>query len=449
MNRKTIVTAAATLSLAIGGGAWFYSRAEAKEAPAYRTAAVQRGSLQQTVSATGALGAVRTVQVGTQVSGQVAAIYVDFNDRVRRGQLLARIDPTLQQQAVADAQAGLDRAIAQYELAKGEYERGKQLFDAKVYTAAEWGSAQSGYAVQQANVKSARVALERARQNLAYTNIHSPIDGVIVERNVDVGQTVAASLSAPQLFLIANDLSQMQILASVDESDIGSIKEGQPAEFSVQSYADQTFKGTVEQVRLQSKTQDNVVNYTAVVRVRNEGGKLLPGMTATVKFLTATADSVLVVPNAALRFTPSAEELKAAGIDPTARGAGAPSDSARAAWRARQGAQGGQAGAPDAQAGQRQAQRAAGAAGTTRPRRTGSVGTLYYMKDGKLAMARVRTGLTDGQNTQVTGRDLTEGMQVIVAAGGATQAAQPAAAANPFQQSQQQGGARRGPPGPF
>src|SRR5205823_10477505 len=200
----------------LSGGAWLYRRADAKEAPAYRFATVEHGSLTASVSATGALNAVRTVQVGTQVSGQVSAIYVDFNAKVKKGQLLARIDPTLQQQAVQDAQAGLDRVQAQLELARQDYDRNKQLFDNKIVTAAEFATVRANYSVAQANAKSASVAVSRARQNLAYTNIYSPIDGIIVERNVDVGQTVAASLSAPQLFLIANDLSRMQILASVD-----------------------------------------------------------------------------------------------------------------------------------------------------------------------------------------------------------------------------------------
>src|SRR5439155_15674724 len=253
---------------------------------------------------TGALNAVRTVQVGRQAAGQVSAIYVDFNAKVKKGQLLARIDPTLQQQAVQDAQAGLDRVQAQLELARQDYDRNKQLFDNKIVTAAEFAIVRANYSVAQANAKSASVAVSRARQNLAYTNIYSPIDGIIVERNVDVGQTVAASLSAPQLFLIANDLSQMQILASVDESDIGSIHEGQSVTFSVQSYPNRQFTGTVAQVRLQSKTQDNVVNYTVVVGVQNPGGVLLPGMTATLRFETGSADDALLVPNAALRFRP-------------------------------------------------------------------------------------------------------------------------------------------------
>ena len=279
----------ATLGVAIlAGTGWFYKRADGSEAPIYRTATIQRGNVKPTVSSTGTLSAVKTIQVGTQVSGQVAAIYADYNQHVRRGQLLASIDPALQNQAVEEAQAQLERALATLEQAQGDYTRNKQLFEWKIITASEFSATQSNFSVQQANVKSARIALERARQNLAYTKIYAPIDGVIVERNVDVGQTVAANFSTPQLFLIANDLSDMQILALVDESDIGAIRTGLPVEFTVQAYPNENFSGTVQQVRLQSKTQDNVVNYTAVVGVKNTTGKLLPGMTATVLFLTGT-----------------------------------------------------------------------------------------------------------------------------------------------------------------
>ncbi|MFN2567450.1 MAG: efflux RND transporter periplasmic adaptor subunit [Gemmatimonadaceae bacterium] len=433
MNRTHLTAAAAGLSL-LAGGAWFYRRADAKETPAYRVATVERGSLQAAVAATGTLGAVRTVQVGTQVSGQVAAIYVDFNDRVRKGQLLARIDPTLQQQAVQDAQAGLERAQAQLALAQAEYQRNKQLFDAKIVTASEYGAVESNFAVQQANVKSARIALERAQKNLSYTAIYAPIDGVIVERNVDVGQTVAASLSAPQLFLIANDLSQMQILASVSESDIGAINEGQQVKFTVQPHPNQTFTGSVRQVRLQSTTQDNVVNYTAVIAVSNPDGKLLPGMTATVQFLTGSANDVLTVPNAALRFRPSAEQMAEAGItagagtarrDSSARGsARTAADSARVRAR-RAGASSG-----------------AGAGGSG----GGGFGTLWTVdSSGKLKAIRVRTGLSDGSKTQVQGQGLAEGIQVIVGSGSAAQSAS-APSSSPFQS--QGGGMRRGPGGP-
>jgi HlyD family secretion protein len=434
MKKKHIAAAAAGLTL-LAGGAWFYRHADAKEAPAYRFAAVERANLQSAVSATGALSAVRTVQVGTQVSGQVSGIYVDFNARVRKGQLLARIDPTLQQQAVQDAQAGVERAQAQLSLAQAEYERNKQLFDSKIVTASEFGTVQSNFSVQQANVKSARIALERAQKNLGYTSIYAPIDGVIVERNVDVGQTVAASLSAPQLFLIANDLSQMQILASVSESDIGAIKDGQQVKFTVQPYPNQNFTGTVRQVRLQSTTQDNVVNYTAVIAVSNLEGKLLPGMTATVQFLTGSANDVLTVPNAALRYRPTAEQMatvaelvgRGAGRDSSARGASrTTADSAQ--WRARRSGAGGSGSASGARTG-------------------GSMGTLWSVDaSGKLKAIRVRAGLSDGSKTEVQGRDLTAGTQVIVGmTSGASSTTPSTQSTSPFQP---QGGARRGPGGP-
>jgi HlyD family secretion protein len=410
----TAVTVAVAM---LGGTTWLYRRADGKEAPAYRTAPIERTSLKSTVSATGALQAVRTVQVGTQVSGQVAQIFVDFNAKVKKGELLARIDPTLQQQAVEDAQAQLEKAQAQLAQAQDEYSRNKQLYDAKVITAIEFGTYQSNFSVDQAAVKSAQIALDRAKQQLAYTNIYSPIDGVIVERNVDVGQTVAASLSAPQLFLLANDMSEMQILASVDESDIGQIKDGQPVQFTVQSYPNQNFAGTVQQVRLQSTTQDNVVNYTAVVSVKNPGGKLLPGMTATVQFLTSSASDVLAVPNAALRLKPTAAMLAQAGITATGRPAG---DSTQAAAR--------------------KTGTGARTSGGSRP----SMASLWMVDStGTLHVARVHTGLTDGQKTEVNGTGLAAGMQVVTSVAAATAtpgAAATPAASSPFQQ--QRGGPR-------
>ncbi|MDF2770686.1 MAG: putative macrolide-specific efflux protein [Geminicoccaceae bacterium] len=444
MTKKTRFALGAVVLTATAAGLWIYRNAEAREAPAYRFATITRGDLESTVSATGALSAVTTVQVGTQVSGQVSQIYVDFNDRVKKGQLLARIDPTLQQQAVLDAQAGLIRAQADLERSRSEYERQKTLFEAKVLTATEFNTAQYNYTVAQSSVKSAQVALDRARKNLSYTAIHAPIDGVVVERNVDVGQTVAASLSAPQLFLIANNLSQMQILASVDESDIGLIHEGQEVRFSVQAYPNQNFTGTVKQVRLQSTTTENVVNYTVVVSVSNPKGTLLPGMTATVDFLTGTADDVLIVPNAALRFRPTAEMLAAAGVTgggngatgaartgadsaalaarrDSVRRAGGTTDSASAAPRT-----------GSAQAGTRAAGRASGTA-------RGTVAQLWYVDSaGKPAVMRVRTGLTDGQNTEVSGPNVREGMQVIIGTATAATAQTPT---SPFQQQ------RRGPGG--
>jgi HlyD family secretion protein len=444
-------------AIVVGAGAlglWIYRNAEAHEAPTYRFAAVTRGNLESTVSATGALSAVTTVQVGTQVSGQVSQLFVDFNDRVKKGQLLARIDPTLQQQAVLDAQAGLIRAQADVERSKAEYDRNKTLFDQKVLTATEFNTAQYNYTVAQASVKSAQVALDRARKNLDYTEIYAPIDGVVVQRNVDVGQTVAASLSAPQLFLIANDLAQMQILANVDESDIGQIHEGQDVRFTVQAYANQTFTGKVRQVRLQSATTENVVNYTVVVTVDNPKGTLLPGMTATVEFLTGSAENALIVPNAALRFRATPEMMAEAGVTNT----GAPRTAAdSAAFAARRdsirkarAAAGGNAGGGQFGAGQGAG--AASAGGATRSRASGTRGgfaQLWYVNaSGKPAVVRVRTGLSDGQNTQVMGQDLKEGMQVIVGTNTATTTTTPTqTTTSPFQQQRRAPGP--GGPGGF
>lgn len=394
---KMKTTAVAVGVIILAGTGWFYKRADGKEAPAYRTATIQRGSVKSTVSATGTLSAVQTIQVGTQVSGQIAAIYVDYNDHVKKGQLLARIDPTLQDQAVDEAQAQLERAHATMEQAQSDYARSKQLFDAKVITASEFSTVQSNFSVQKANVKSALIALERARQNLRYTDIYAPIDGVIVERNVDVGQTVAANFSTPQLFLIANNLSDMQILASVDESDIGAIRTGQPVEFTVQAYPNQTFAGTVQQVRLQSKTQDNVVNYTVVVGVKNTTGNLLPGMTATVQFVIGVAQNVLVVPNAALRIRPTPAMLAQA-------------------HRA--------IGTNDSQP--------ASVIGTNDSQHSNSAILWTLDTKGTLTPVRVRTGFSDASNTEVEARNLTAGTKVVIGvmdSGSATSSG----ASNPFQ----------------
>ena len=361
------LTAIAVAILAASG--WYYERGESAESPIYRTATIERGRVKSTVSATGTLNAVKTIQVGTQVSGQIAAIYADYNDHVRKGQLLATIDPALQNQAVEEAQAQLERAMATMEQVKGDYERGKQLYEWKAITASEFSAVQSNYAVRRADVKSAQIALDRARQNLAYTRIYAPINGVIVERNVDVGQTVAANFSAPQLFLIANDLFDMQILALVDESDIGAIKVGQPVEFTVQAYPNETFTGTVQQVRLQSKTQDNVVNYTAVVGVQNKSGKLLPGMTATAQFLTGTAQNVMVVPNSALRIKPT-PAMFAQAQHPVLLS--------------------------DPQAG-------------------GNSRILWTMdRNGKLDPVHVQVGLSDERHTQVTAPNLAAGTKIVI-----------------------------------
>ena len=414
------ITAAGIGVILLAGTGWFYKRADGSEAPIYRTATVQRGNVRSTVSATGTLSAVQTIQVGTQASGQIAALYVDYNDHVRRGQLLASIDPSLQNQAVAEAQAQLERALAMTQQAEADYDRGKQLFDVKAITASEFGTLQSNLSVQRANVKSARIALDRARQNLAYTRIYAPINGVIVERNVDVGQTVAANFSAPQLFLIANDLSDMQILASVDESDIGAIKVGQPVEFTVQAYPSETFAGTVQKVRLQSKTQDNVVNYTVVVGVHNTTGKLLPGMTATAQFLTGDAHDVLIVPNSALRVRLSGR--REAGSGRREAGGGTRESESRQ----------GPAGTGQLEAVVNPSQPQSGPDTNAASDRNFAI--LWTIDDtGELRPVRVRTGLSDESHTEVSGPGLAVGTKIVIGVVDGAMSGDASGSGNPFQ----------------
>ena len=441
-NRMRLSAAAVLAATTLGGVLWFQSRADAGTTPSYRLGKVERGDVRQTVSATGTLGAVRTVEVGTQVSGQISALFVDFNSKVKKGQLIAKIDPILQEQAVRDAQAGVARAEAVVTQTRLEYERSKKLHEQQIATDAEFNVAQSNYSVARANQTSAQISLQKARQNLAYTNIYSPIDGVVVERAMDVGQTVAASLSAPKLFVIANDLSRMQILASVDESDIGKIVAGQPVTFTVQSFPDRQFTGTVEQVRLNSTTLNNVVSYTAVVSVANEDGKLLPGMTASVKLVTASADSVLTVPSTALRFTPpegAKTNQPARPARPAGDSSASPAPSAVAGGAPQGGFPGG--GFPGGP----------GGANARRPRPTGtqpgSMATLWTVDtQGVLTPHRVRIGISDGQRTQITSRDLQQDASIVI---GATQPGSTASAtttANPLQPQNTQ---RRGPGGGF
>jgi HlyD family secretion protein len=468
MKRNHIIAGVAAIALVLVA-AWFFRRAEASTGSPYRLAQVERGDVEMSITSTGTLNPVTTVQVGTQVSGKVTALYADFNDRVSEGQLIARIDPTLQQQAVREAESSLRRAQADLERAEREFDRNKALHEQQVITDSEFNQIEYNLAVSRASFTSAQVSLERARQNLAYTEIYSPIDGIVVERNVEPGQTVAASMSAPQLFLIANDLAEMEILASVDESDIGKIKDGQTVRFSVQAYPDEDFVGTVRQVRLQSATLENVVNYTAVVAVQNQTGRLLPGMTATVYFLVEKAENVLKVPNAALRLRPTEEML--AQVDMPAMGGanGARGDSAtRAAARAarqQQGAAAGQGGAAGAgrEGGQAGAARQGANGGQAGAGRTGGFGpggfagaggrrpgggnfAMLWTVDeaGKLAVIPVRTGISDNTTTEVQGPGLTEGMQVIA---GLNTVGEETETVNPFQQGRAGQGGPGGPGG--
>jgi HlyD family secretion protein len=296
--------------IVLGAGGFFYFSNGSSADVMYRMEKVTRGDLQVVVTATGTLSAVRTVQVGTQVSGTIAKLYVDFNSTVKEGQIVALIDPTFLEASVKDAQANLQRAKAQANESKRAFNRAKTLLEKGLASQADYDAAITTYESNSAAQKQAQAQLDRAEINLRYATIRAPIDGVVISRAVDVGQTVAASLSAPTIFTIANDLTKMQVQANVDEADIGKVRVGQEVKFSVDAYAEQPFQGVVSQIRLASVTVQNVVNYTVIIDVPNPELKLMPGMTATVTILVTKKENVLRVPTIALRFQPPAEQIE-------------------------------------------------------------------------------------------------------------------------------------------
>ena len=351
-NWKTIAAAVGVLALA-GGGYWWYTQKQASSDVQYRTSKIERGNLQASVSASGAVNPVTQVSVGTQVSGQIKELYVDFNSEVKAGQLIALIDPETFEYRVRSAQADLDStraqvltaqanvasSIAQVSRAKldlteaqRDLERQQTLVDKQFVTQSVADKAralvgnlgesvkvaEAQMAVTNAQVKSAQASvaqressLAQARIDLARTRITSPVNGIVIKRSIEKGQTVAASLSSPELFVIAQNLQDMQVDASIDESDVGKIRTGQKATFTVDAFAGQTFEGEVRQVRKAAQNVANVVTYTAVIGFSNSGGRLLPGMTANVRVITESRENVLKVANAALR-------MKIAGVEPAA-----------------------------------------------------------------------------------------------------------------------------------
>jgi HlyD family secretion protein len=275
----------------------------------FETATVKKGSIINTITATGTVEADTTVLIGTQVSGVINKIYVDFNSHVRKGELLAELDKTPLQTQVQQAEASLDDAKSEVNFQKATYERYLVLLDKKLVAQADFDQVRYNYEKALANLKTAQAGYDKAKVNLSYASIYSPIVGVVLNRAVDQGQTVAASFSTPNLFTIGNDLSQMQVQAAVDETDIGQVRQGQPVSFTVSAYPNETFQGDVRQIRLQPVVTSNVVTYTVIVNAPNPDFKLMPGMTANITVLVQRLDSVLVVPGKALRFTPDATWL--------------------------------------------------------------------------------------------------------------------------------------------
>lgn len=394
------IIGAVLLLVIVGAAVFYYSKQPAKVQ--YRTLKVERGSIASAVSATGTLNAVVTVQVGTQVSGTISQLYVDFNSRVKKGQPIAQIDPALftsqVQQArgnALNAEANLAKAKVTLADAKRTLGRNKALLAEGIIAQSDLDAALTAYESAQAGVRSAEAAvmqtkgaLRQAETNLNYSTIRSPVDGIVVSRSVDVGQTVAASFQTPTLFTIAQDLTKMQIDTSIDESDISRLKVGQKADFSVDAYPEGHFEGTVIQIRNAPVVTQNVVTYVAVIGVSNPELKLKPGMTANVAIEIQRKDDLVKVPSAALRFKPKSdkEEKKGAKGDKGGR-------------------KGGEAGMPGGKGG--------GKGQGGRP--NGQSQTVYILKEEMKAVpVSITTGITDGSFVEVVSGNLKEGDDVII-----------------------------------
>ncbi len=282
------------------GAMWMFGAFSKKESAELVTMRISQGDIRYVVTATGEIQPVNTVAVGSQVSGTIDNLYVDFNSKVKKGDVLLTIDPSVLQASVDEAKASLDSAISQRNFAKSEYERNKTLFKSDIIPRAELEQSQTQYEQAEQSVNRMQSQYERAVTNLGYATITSPVDGTVISREVDVGQTVAASFQTPNLFQIAEDLSKMQIETSVSEADIGVVKEGQTVDFTVDAYPTQTFKGIVKQIRLSPTTTSNVVVYTVVISVDNSDLRLMPGMTAFVTIIVSDKKDVFKVQNAAL-----------------------------------------------------------------------------------------------------------------------------------------------------
>ncbi|MFA7405958.1 MAG: efflux RND transporter periplasmic adaptor subunit [Pelobacteraceae bacterium] len=380
----------------IGGiaGYFFYKRTPEVT---YKTAKIERGTIVSTVAATGNLSAVTTVQVGTQVSGTIQKLYVDYNSRVKKGQSIAEIDPSLFNASVEQSQgnflsAEANRQKATVALADAErtYSRNKKLLSDGIISQSDFDGAETALQTAKASVKAAegsiaqtRGALMQSKTNLRYSIIRSPVDGVVISRAVDVGQTVAASFSTPTLFTIAQDLTKMQIEVSVDEADISRIQLHQKATFTVDSYPEQTFRGKVIQIRSAPIITQNVVTYVVVVSVDNSDLKLKPGMTANVSVEVAKNDDVLKLPPAALRFKP-----KGKGDEAKAKGNGAADRSGTSGQRP---AGGGRVGSGKGRGQQ-----------------------VYLLKEGKPVAIAVKTGIANNSSIELVEGDLKEGDEVII-----------------------------------
>jgi len=309
MNRKKIIIIGISVLILLTLLYFFFGRKK-EETVAFETAIPEKGHIAAIITSTGTIQPVDTVAVGTQVSGIIASIYTDYNAQVKKGQLLAELDPTLMQATVDQIKGQLAQSQSNLNYQQINYGRQKELFHVGAISKAAYDLATNSYETAQASVNSIKAQLRSAQQNLSFTKIHSPIDGVVLNRSVSVGQTVAASFNTPTLFSLAKDITKMQVQAKVDEADIGDVQKGDRVTFTVDAYIDQTFEGKVAEIRLQPSTSNNVVTYTTIIETSNADMKLKPGMTATVTIYTKEADTALTVPVSALKLSIEPGQLK-------------------------------------------------------------------------------------------------------------------------------------------
>jgi HlyD family secretion protein len=380
MKKKGVFWSAGAV---VAAGAIILSIVLLQKEPAvkWRTAEVRRGALAVEVTSTGAISPRTTVQVGTQVSGTVSRLFADFNSQVKKGQVIALLDTTQLAAAVEDVRASAMRASAQAMLSVQNCKRTRSLFDKGLVAAAELDQAVADSLVSAAALRSSKAQLERARINMTYATIISPINGTVINRAVDVGQTVAASFNTPTLFTIADDLTRMQVQAGIDEADIGEIKVGQKATFTVDAYPDRTFDGAVTAIRLQPTVTQNVVTYTVIIDVPNNDQTLLPGMTANITIKVQSADNVVIVPSSALRFQPPRPKGKGSSERPPTSGM--------------------------------TAERAAGTDSGVALKKRGKGDRVFVLAGEELKRVKVIPGLSNGESVAVEG-DLEPGQQVVV-----------------------------------
>jgi HlyD family secretion protein len=345
---------------------WFTRDDDENKVNPYLTRALDRGGIIQTISANGTLTPVVLVNVGTQISGTVIRLHADFNDAVKTGQILAELDPALLRAQLQQSSANLLSAQTQYNIAKRKLERHQRLYEQEFISAEGFDVVRQELDAMRAQLAVSQAQVERDRANLSYSIIKSPISGVVIARDVDIGQTVAANFQTPVLFQIAKDLREMQINISVSEADIGLLHVGQPINFTVDAYQNRAFSGTVKQVRLNPTIQENVVTYNVVAMVSNDDGALLPGMTANIHFVVDQRQNVLRVSNAALRYQP--DDIESAGS----------------------------------------------AGGVRLQKKSDGQMTVYRLIDGRRVAAHVTTGITDGNYTEIVTGELKEGDVVII-----------------------------------